>query len=166
MTPANPPRAASGEVAWTLEPPPVLRAPPDAPRLAGLEFGKLRVLGYGGSWGNPKSARWVCRCDCGRHGYRRTGTLRPKAASRAMCPDCDRAAYAASRRATWATGDEATDDGVALDQPDAIARYLRDLARDVALLPPDSPALRLASVLAGEIKWGIGQMRARQGVGA
>ncbi len=34
--------------------------------LTGRRFGRLKVLGYANSIGNPKRALWKCKCDCGK----------------------------------------------------------------------------------------------------
>lgn len=40
----------------------------------GERFGRLVVIGYGGTNHEPK-AKWVCRCDCGRETVLTSGTL-------------------------------------------------------------------------------------------
>jgi len=66
--------------------PPPKHAAPGQMLQPGQRFGRLTVLGYGGKgWDGGK---YVCRCDCGKFGYRRAASLRrPKVAP--MCDHCD-----------------------------------------------------------------------------
>ena len=55
----------------------------------GDRAGRVTVIGYGGKAGGTKSARWVCRCDCGAWGYLRTPALTGPHAHEQMCSDCN-----------------------------------------------------------------------------
>ena len=49
---------------------------PQFRNLAGKQFGRIRVIGYGGSGG--KGSKWICACWCGRFQKFSTQVLRKK----------------------------------------------------------------------------------------
>lgn len=71
-----------------MAPLPMMQPPPDAPQVVGLRFGRLRVVGYGGTGAN--GAKWVVRCDCGAFEHRRLAALKRSTVERpGMCFHCD-----------------------------------------------------------------------------
>lgn len=76
-------------------------APPPTQRFKGLPehdmsgktVGRLTVVGYLGSTGNPPSATWLVRCNCGGYEKRRTRAIRNPANHLDRCYKCRHRIY-------------------------------------------------------------------------
>lgn len=73
---------------WSV-PPPMRPPSPDTPKLVGVRFGQLTVMGRH----RHKSGYWVVRCDCGSYETRRTKSVLNPANGADRCDECRHLAY-------------------------------------------------------------------------
>jgi hypothetical protein len=73
----------------TEAPPKIKPLPHNAPNLAGLRFGRFRVIGMQAG----ENGRWVVRCDCGNYEIRRTKAILNAANFGDRCTYCRNKAF-------------------------------------------------------------------------
>lgn len=78
---------------------PIKEKPKHTECLAGVVFGRLRVIGLSAS----VNSRWVCRCICGNYVLRKATAIK-RAASDAACQQCRLLAIAKRNEFTRRTG--------------------------------------------------------------